>query len=78
MVNTSLPSRQGVRGVGGRSAATQSLRERICSRKAATRALAQILGKLYFLDLDENSRRILLDYEQNCTCSANTAFKGAC
>jgi hypothetical protein len=33
---------------------------------------------LYFLDLDENSRRILLDYEQNCTCSANTAFKGAC
>jgi hypothetical protein len=56
----------------------ESLRACERSRVAAARALAQILGKLYFLDLDENSRRILLDYEQNCTCSANAAFKGAC
>jgi hypothetical protein len=44
----------------------------------ATTAFAQILGKLYFFNLPENLRRIVLDYEPKCSRSANAAFKGAC
>jgi hypothetical protein len=42
------------------------------------RAFAQILGKYYFFDLLENLRRILLDYAQKRSCTANAAFKAAC
>jgi len=38
----------------------------------------QILGKLYFFELLENLRRILLDYGQKRSCIANAAFKAAC
>jgi len=47
-------------------------------QKAASRAFAQILGKLYFVQLDENLRRILVDYGQKRPCRANAAFNGAC
>jgi hypothetical protein len=46
--------------------------------KRRHRAFAQILGKLYFFDLRENLRRILLDYGQKRSCTANAAFKLAC
>jgi hypothetical protein len=39
---------------------------------------AQILGKLYFLQLSENLRRILLDYGQKQPRPANAAFNAAC
>jgi len=41
-------------------------------------AFAQILGKLYFFKLRENLRRILLDYGQKRSSTANAAFKAAC
>jgi len=41
-------------------------------------AFAQILGKLYFFQLRENLRRILLDYGQKHTSRANAAFNAAC
>jgi len=47
-------------------------------QKPASRAFAQILGKLYFLQLDENLRRILVDYGQKRPCRANAAFNAAC
>jgi hypothetical protein len=42
------------------------------------RAFAQILGKLQFLQMFENLRRILLDYGQNHPCPANAAFNAGC
>jgi hypothetical protein len=47
-------------------------------QKPASRAFVQILGKLYFLQLDENLRRILVDYGQKRPCRANAAFNAAC
>jgi hypothetical protein len=47
-------------------------------QKAVSRAFAQILGKLYFLQLRENLRRILLDYGQKRPRPANAAFNAAC
>jgi hypothetical protein len=47
-------------------------------QKPASRAFAQILGKLYFVQLRENLRRILLDYGQNRPRRANAAFNAAC
>jgi hypothetical protein len=47
-------------------------------QKPASRAFAQILGKLHFLQLGENLRRILLDYGQKRPCRANAAFNAAC
>jgi hypothetical protein len=47
-------------------------------QKPASPAFAQILGKLYFLQLRENLRRILLDYGQKRPCRANAAFNAAC
>jgi hypothetical protein len=44
----------------------------------ASRAFAQILGKLYFLQLDENLRRILFDYGQKRPRRTNAAFNAAC
>jgi hypothetical protein len=46
--------------------------------KLGSRAFAQILGKLYFFQLVENLRRILLDYEQKRSGRANAAFKAPC
>jgi hypothetical protein len=45
---------------------------------AASRPFAQILGKLYFVQLFEKLRRILVDYGQNHPRRANAAFNGAC
>jgi hypothetical protein len=39
---------------------------------------AQILGKLYFFNLCENLRLILLDYEEKRPHTANGPFKSAC
>jgi hypothetical protein len=47
-------------------------------QRAALRAFAQILGKLYFVQLRENLRRILLDYGQKRRHPANAAFNAAC
>jgi hypothetical protein len=47
-------------------------------QKAVPRAFAQILGKLYFLQLGENLRRILFDYGQKRPRRANAAFNAAC
>jgi hypothetical protein len=44
----------------------------------ASRAFAQILGKLYFVQLDENLRRILVDYGQKRPRRTNAAFNAAC
>ena len=44
----------------------------------ASRAFAQILGKLYFFELLENLRRILFDYEPKPTDRANATFNAAC
>ncbi|HTH34789.1 MAG TPA: hypothetical protein VL976_10495 [Xanthobacteraceae bacterium] len=41
-------------------------------------AFAQILGKLYFVQLRENLRRILVDYGQKRPCRANVAFNAVC
>jgi hypothetical protein len=59
--------------VNGRSFATAETLQ-----KAASGAFAQILGKLYFVQLDENLRRILLDYAQKRPRPANAAFNAAC
>jgi hypothetical protein len=48
------------------------------SQMAAWRAFAQILGKLYFLQLIENLQRILVDYGQKHPRRANAAFNAAC
>jgi hypothetical protein len=40
--------------------------------------VVQILGKLYFFELIENLRRILLDYAQKRTGRANATFNAAC
>jgi hypothetical protein len=47
-------------------------------QKPALRAFAQILGKLYFVQLDENLRRILVDYGQKRPRRTNAAFNAAC
>jgi hypothetical protein len=56
--------------------------ERIWAAKIAAnalpRAFAQILGKLRFLQLSENLRRILLNYEQKRADRANAPFKAPC
>jgi hypothetical protein len=40
--------------------------------------VVQTLGKLYFFELIENLRRILLDYAQKRTGRANATFNAAC
>jgi hypothetical protein len=46
--------------------------------ETAIAALGKLLGKFYFLKLDENLRRILFDYEEKRLRTTNAAFKGAC
>ena len=50
----------------------------IPAREDVSREFAQILGKLYFVQLCENLRRILVDYGQKRPCRANVAFNAAC
>jgi hypothetical protein len=47
-------------------------------RQRAPRAFGQILGKLFFFELLENLRRIVLDYGQKHPRPANGAFNAAC
>jgi hypothetical protein len=47
-------------------------------QKVRSRVFVQILGKLYFLQLIENLKRILVDYAQKRPCPANAAFNAAC
>jgi hypothetical protein len=47
-------------------------------QKPASRAFAQILGKLHFVQLGENLRRILLDYAKKRPRPANATFNAAC
>jgi hypothetical protein len=47
-------------------------------RHSGRRAFVQILAKLYFFQLLENLRRILLDYGQKRTARTNAAFNAPC
>jgi hypothetical protein len=77
MVNASLPF-YGQRIVAGMLAAQLRGEIHDADVKDPQAAFAQILGKLYFLQLPENLRRILLDYGQKPTSRANSAFNAAC
>jgi hypothetical protein len=46
--------------------------------KPRTRTFAQILGKLYYFELLENLRSILLDYEPKRTDRSNATFNAPC
>jgi len=74
MVNVTLPK---VAPASCRRARIAKTPRFICCA-ARHRAFAQILGKLYFFQLLENLRRILLDYGQKHTGRANAAFKAPC
>jgi hypothetical protein len=82
MVNRSLPRTVAIcltfAGVAEVPANRGSLAFAKTLQKPASRAFAQILGKLYFVQLDENLRRILLDYGQKRPHRTNAAFNAAC
>ena len=82
MVNRSLPRRVAIcltlRGAAKVPANRGSFAIAKPLQKAVPRAFAQILGKLYYFELLENLRRILLDYEPKPTDRANPAFNAAC
>jgi len=82
MVNRSLPGTVAIcltiAGIAEVPANRGSLAFAKTLQKPASRAFAQILGKLYFLQLGENLRRILVDYGQKRPCRANAAFNAAC
>jgi hypothetical protein len=82
MVNRSLPRTVAIcltfAGVAEVPANRGSLAFAKTLQKPASRAFAQILGKLYFVQLDENLRRILLDYGQKRRRRTNAAFNAAC
>jgi hypothetical protein len=82
MVNRSLPRRVAIcltlRGTAKVPANRGSFAIAKPLQKAVPRAFAQILGKLYFLQLRENLRRILFDYGQKRPRRANAAFNAAC
>jgi hypothetical protein len=82
MVNRSLPRTVAIcltfAGVAEMPANRRSFAFAKTLQKPAWRAFAQILGKLYFLQLGENLRRILVDYGQKRPCRANAAFNAAC
>jgi hypothetical protein len=52
--------------------------DHIRAAKRGKTSFAQILGKLYFFELLENLRRILLDYEQKHSGRTNAAFNAPC
>jgi hypothetical protein len=74
MVNTALPP------VWAPSRFRLSLTKTLGSQRHVLRrrAFVQFLAKLYFFQMLENLRRILLDYGQKRTRRANAAFKAAC
>jgi hypothetical protein len=82
MVNRSLPRTVAIcltfAGVAEVPANRRSFAFAETLQKPASRAFAQILGKLYFLQLDENLRRILFDYGQKRPRRTNAAFNAAC
>jgi hypothetical protein len=65
-------------GVGDFALEIKDILHRRNAAKAGQRAFVQILGKLYYFQLLENLRRILLDYGQKPTGRANPAFKAPC
>jgi hypothetical protein len=82
MVNRSLPRTAAIcltsAGVAEVPANRGSFAIAKTLQKPGSRAFAQILGKLYFLQLNENLRRILLDYGQKRLRRTNAAFNAAC
>ena len=48
------------------------------ARQPRFAAFAQILGKLNFFKLGENLQRILVDYAEKRSSTANATFKRAC
>jgi hypothetical protein len=48
------------------------------ARRLRFAAFAQILGKLNFFKLGENLQRILVDYAEKRSSTANATFKRAC
>jgi hypothetical protein len=82
MVNRSLPQKVAIcltlSGVAEVPANRRSFAFAKTLQKPASRAFAQILGKLYFVQLDENLRRILVDYGQKRPRRTNAAFNAAC
>jgi hypothetical protein len=80
MVNRPLPSTESVLAAltaFTNNAWVRDVRPRITPQNPCLHAFAQILGKFYFFNLLENLRRILFDYGQNRSCTANVAFKTA-
>jgi hypothetical protein len=79
MVNGPLPGRSR-RGGAERLGAKQYQKRARSPHQGdgQRRAFAQILGKFYFLELCENSRRILFNYGQKRRRLANAAFSRAC
>jgi hypothetical protein len=57
---------------------TQGVARKIAARRPRFAAFAQILGKLNFFKLGENLQRILVDYAEKRSSTANATFKRAC
>jgi hypothetical protein len=82
MVNGPLPGDSDRVG-GAYGICKEPSEENTCSwrehrKRPASYAFVQILGKFYFFNLLENLRRILLDYGQKRSGTANATFKAAC
>ena len=56
----------------------QGVARKIAARRPRFAAFAQILGKLNFFKLGENLQRILVDYAEKRSSTANATFKRAC
>jgi hypothetical protein len=57
---------------------TQGVARIFAARRLRFAAFAQILGKLNFFKLGENLQRILVDYAEKRSSTANATFKRAC
>jgi hypothetical protein len=57
---------------------TQRVAQIFAVSRPRFQALAQILGKLNFFKLGENLQRILLNYVEKRSSTANATFKRAC
>ena len=83
MVNGPLPGiRHGRTAMpltlGNRATRTQGVARIFAARRPRFAAFAQILGKLNFFKLGENLQRILVDYAEKRSSTANATFKRAC
>jgi hypothetical protein len=63
---------------GDRAANDRRLTSQKASKNVIGSCFVQILGKLYFLQLSENLRRILVDYAQKRPRRANPDFNAGC